>query len=165
MTTDPGADVDAEPVEENRDPELAGSPVRVTERLVRRDCEACGEPIEYAGRGRRPRFCSNACRQHAWALRAAEARREAGSTPRPQVVREVVERTTERPVKVLQPREPARPHTAREWVELLEELTAQLADERHQVRREHWHHRRLFAALDRAVETLNEATPGGLDRL
>lgn len=151
--------------DEDPDPEPTGSPVRVTERLLSRDCEACGEPSTYAGRGRRPRFCSNACRQHAWALRAADARRAEGTDPRPAVVREVIERTTERPVTVLQRREPARPDSAREWADLLDTLTAQLSDEHHRVAREHWQHRRLFTALTRAADALVEATPGGLDHL
>lgn len=36
-------------------------------------CLACGNPIEYKGRGRRPHYCSNACRHTAWARRQAAA--------------------------------------------------------------------------------------------
>lgn len=36
-------------------------------------CVACGTPIEYKGRGRRPHYCSNACRHTAWARRQAAA--------------------------------------------------------------------------------------------
>lgn len=36
-------------------------------------CVACGNPIEYKGRGRRPHYCSNACRHTAWARRQAAA--------------------------------------------------------------------------------------------
>lgn len=41
--------------------------------LVASTCVACGTPIEYKGRGRRPHYCSNACRHTAWARRQAAA--------------------------------------------------------------------------------------------
>lgn len=36
-------------------------------------CITCGAPIEYKGRGRRPHYCSSACRHTAWARRQAAA--------------------------------------------------------------------------------------------
>ena len=44
-----------------------------TPRPVGSTCIACGNPIEYKGRGRRPHYCSNACRHTAWARRQAAA--------------------------------------------------------------------------------------------
>jgi hypothetical protein len=147
-------------------PGLEGSPVRVTERLAWRDCEACGQHIEYCGRGRRPRFCSDACRQYAWALRAAEAKLGTTKDTRPGVVREVVERVTERPVTVPPPpREPVQPETSRDWCTQLDQLATQLTDESHRMHREHWHHKRLYDALSRVVTALDRTHPGGLDHL
>lgn len=44
-----------------------------TSPTVASTCVACGNPIEYKGRGRRPHYCSNACRHTAWARRQAAA--------------------------------------------------------------------------------------------
>jgi hypothetical protein len=145
----------------------------VTERVVSRECEACGEPVPYAGTGRPPRFCSPSHRQRAWALRAAARQLDASADPRPRVVREVVERvvtrtverTQERPAPPPPPARPASPGHAREWVRVLGELAAQLGDERHPMVREHWHHRGVYDALVLALRALDQAHPGGLDRL
>lgn len=44
-----------------------------TPRSADSTCVACGNTIEYKGRGRRPHYCSNACRHTAWARRQAAA--------------------------------------------------------------------------------------------
>lgn len=153
---------------------------RVTERVVARECAGCGTQFEYAGRGRRGLYCSPACRQRAWALRTAGEQLAAGD-PRPSVVREVVERTTERvvervtvkPVPVAglaspatpAPSVPAAPTDARGWVALLGQLEQQLLDERSPIAGAHWNHRKVFDALVRASTALGRAHPGGLDRL
>jgi hypothetical protein len=149
---------------------------RVRERVVSRECAACGQPVVYAGRGRPGRYCSAACRQHGWALRKAEQQLTTGADPRPRVVREVVERTTERvvvrrapvtsyAVPVRASAAPAAPVRPRDWVRLLGELEGQLGDPAHPLARQHWDHPRLYAALVRAVTALGQAHPGGLDAL
>ncbi|MFC0431073.1 hypothetical protein [Kutzneria buriramensis] len=157
---------------------------RVTETVVARDCAGCGGPITYKGRGRRGQFCSARCRQKAWALRAAGEQLAAGEDPRPPVVREVVERTTERviervtvkPVPIAGyvspstpampvPSAPAAPTDARGWIALLAELEQQLLDPQSPIASAHWNHRRLFDAVVRASAALGHAHPGGLDRL
>lgn len=152
----------------------------VTERVVSRECEACGEPVPYAGTGRPPRFCSPSHRQHAWALRTAARQLDAGADPRPRVVREVVERVVTRVVERTEQRPappppparpappsspPASPANGREWIRALDQFVEQLGDERHPMAREHWHHRRVYDAMVRAVAALGQAHPGGLDRL
>ena len=148
---------------------------RVRERLVSRECAGCGRELEYGGRGRPPRFCSQTCRQRGWALRTAAQQLAGGADPRPEVVREVIERTTERTVVRQAPltayaaslaaARPATPTRAREWVTTLEELTAQLADPAHALALLHYDHPRLYAALLRAVTALGKAHPGGIDQL
>src|SRR5699024_596604 len=64
-------------------------------------CPRCGESVMWAGRGRRPRWCSTACRQ-----RAKEARR--------------VARDNEQPILAVDA--PARPRVAEEWVEYLSSM-------------------------------------------
>ena len=131
------------------------------------------------GRGRPATSCSAACRQRAWALRAAERQINAGADPRPTVVREVVERETvvriEPPTitrAFLDAKEaadravaaPSVPATGRGWVLLLAGLTDQLVDSAHPVAREHWQHERLYTALMTALAALDGAHPGGLDQ-
>lgn len=89
--------------------------------VVARDCEACGRPIAYRGRGRRRRYCDTRCRQRAWALRTAERTLAAGTDPRPAV--EVVEQE-----RVVQVSTVVTPSGAREWASLLATLAAQLVD-------------------------------------
>jgi len=149
--------------------EPASGDERSSESLLAVECRGCGTPVRYAGTGRPPRYCSPACRQRAWALRKAEETLSADADPRPQVVRETVERrieTTPQPPSgtALQSPSPP-PSTAREWERLLAALAAQLDDEDHQIAREHWHHRRLYAALAHALTALDHAHPGGLDQL
>lgn len=140
-------------------------------RVVSRDCEACGRPVTYHGIGRRPRYCTAACRQRAWALRTAARTLTAGADPRPTVLREVVERDRIVEIPAPPPPVPAPPPAAavpsrgREWTELLDTLRTQLADDRSLVVREHWQHRRLYDALVLAVVDLGRAHPGGLERL
>lgn len=150
----------------------------VHERLVSRECAGCGATITYGGVGRWPRYCGAACRQRAWALRAAEKRLGTPGDPRPAVVREVVERETvvrigppaftqvyleakevaERAAAVAAPRVP---NTGRDWALLLAELTDQLTDNAHPLAQEHWQHERLHTAL----AALDGAHPGGLNQL
>lgn len=146
---------------------------RVRERVVSRECAACGRSVVYAGRGRPGRYCSAACRQRAWALRHAQQQLATGADPRPRVVREVVERTTERVVVRPAPvtsyavpgRAPTAPVRARDWVAVLGELERQLGDPAHSLARQHWDHPRLYTALLHAVTALGQAHPGGLDQL
>lgn len=150
-------------------PDRESSGEHVTEHLIARECATCGQPVRYAGTGRTPRYCSPSCRQRGWALRKAEQALSAGADPRPQVVRETVERRVEpapsrRPAAPA-PTPPATPASAREWERLLHTLADQLSDESHQTAREHWHHRRLYTALVRAMTGLGHAHPGGLDQL
>lgn len=65
------------------------------------ECPRCGAPVMWAGRGRRPRWCSTVCRQ-----RAKEARR--------------VARDNEQPILAVDA--PARPRVADEWAEYLSSM-------------------------------------------
>lgn len=94
------------------------------EHLISTQCRACGAPIFPAGTGRRPRYCSSACRQRAWALRQAAEQLDRPD-PQPTVVREVVERTVE--VQRAAPA-PPRPRTVEDWVPLLEQLEQQVRE-------------------------------------
>lgn len=131
------------------------------ERMIATECRTCGTPIRYAGRGRRPRYCSGSCRQRGWALRAAEEALSAGQDPRPEVVREVIER---RPDEAAAGPDTT-PESGRAWEQMLGQLAAQLADPDHRVHREHWHHQRIHRALVLAARNLGTAHPGGLDQL
>ena len=87
-------------------------------RLAAATCGWCDSPIEFKARGRIPKWCSAACRQRAWEQSRAAA---SGLS----AVR-IVERRVEIPAEV-----PARSTAAlrprhRNWVEVLDELTAQL---------------------------------------
>jgi hypothetical protein len=96
-------------------------------------------------------YCSPTCKQLAWALRDARARLDADSDPTPTVVHDVIERT-------LRPK-PAAP----DWIALLGLLCEQLGDDTTALAREHWHHRRLFTALQNAAAALDTAHPAALD--
>nr|WP_157528632.1 hypothetical protein [Kibdelosporangium sp. MJ126-NF4] len=142
---------------------------QVRERVVERECEACGTSFALSGQGRPPKYCSDACRQRAWALRQATRQLGRGD-PRPSVVREVVDRETvvvrARPAPISRlTAELIEPTTGRHWAELLERLTAQLADPKHVTATNHWHHQKLYTALVHAVTALGQAHPGGLDQL
>jgi hypothetical protein len=151
---------------------------RTRDRVVSRECAFCGTPVVYGGRGRPSRYCSASCRHRAWAIRQAERQLAAGADPRPRVVREVIERTTERvvvrrapvtswavPVSAPATPAPAVPERARDWVPLLDELRGQLGDPTHTMSQAYWDHERLYQALLHAVTMLGQAHPGGLDRL
>ncbi|WP_370424416.1 hypothetical protein AB8O64_37120 (plasmid) [Streptomyces sp. QH1-20] len=78
--------------------DVLGERVKTTvhDRLVRRTCEWCGDPIDYSGVGRPPRYCKDSHRKRASELRTAQARADrpvdaGGRTTEP--VREVIERT------------------------------------------------------------------------
>ncbi|MEU9072568.1 hypothetical protein AB0D60_37505 [Streptomyces sp. NPDC048306] len=90
------------PATENDDQEqpddVLGERMKTTvhDRLVRRTCEWCGDPIDYSGVGRPPRYCKDSHRKRASELRTAQARADrpvaaGGRTTEP--VREVIERT------------------------------------------------------------------------
>lgn len=131
---------------------------QVQERLISTQCHACGEQVTYAGTGRRPRYCSPACRQHGWALRHAAEQLERDD-PRPAVVREVVASERVQTVRVAG----KAPRLPEQWANQLDTLTAQLADPEHPVTTTPWHHQRLAHALAQALVTLDRAHPGGLD--
>lgn len=167
------------------EPVATGSQTRqvvVEERVLERECTACGEVFRPARRGRPAVYCSAACRQRGWALRQAEQALGTAADRRPEVVREVVERVLqpERLVLVPVPAEPAAasasssaaaagadgvPVRSRGWVQLLAQLVTQLDDSSSPVAREHWHHLRLFDALADALAAMDRAHPGGLDEL
>jgi hypothetical protein len=152
-----------------------GRSVVVDERVVARDCDACGRLFRPARRGRPARYCSPACRQRGWALRQAEHALGTPADRRPAVVREVVERVLQPERRPLAPTPPAPvaagaasrgvPTRAREWVRLLEQLADQLGDESSPMAREHWDHRRLHSQLERVLVQLAKAHPGGLEHL
>lgn len=122
--------------------DVIGERVKTTvrDRLVRRTCEWCGDPIDYSGVGRPPRYCKDSHRKRASELRTAQARADrpvaaGGRTTEP--VREVVERTetVTRTVVRRGPGEVRRipavrssgapyslPENAREWFEVLQYL-------------------------------------------
>lgn len=147
----------------------------VTERVMETVCPACGTTVVPSGRGRPARYCSQACRQKAWALRAAERALGTAADRRPTVIRDVIDRHTERVIerkaavtewavavnRSSTPGVPA-PTDARGWVTLLTELAGQLADANSPVAAQHFNHARLEQALRRAYEALNAAHPGGL---
>ena len=101
-------------------------------------------------------YCSSTCRRRDWELRQAEARVESGTAGRPEIIREVVERTTyhDRPP----------PIRAREWREEILTLTEQLANPQSPVSLEHYEHEQLDRALKLARERLDRAHPGRLHR-
>jgi hypothetical protein len=130
----------------------------IQERLVSTQCRACGGPIDYAGTGRRPRYCSPACRQHGWALHRAAVQLERDD-PRPTVVREVVARERVRTVRVAG----KAPTLPEDWARQVDTLTAQLADPEHVAAKVTWQHQRLAYALAHALAALDRAHPGGLN--
>jgi hypothetical protein len=75
------------------------------------------------------------------------------------VIQEVVERIIERDRGV------RTPQRSREWCELLNELAAQLGNARSPIASQHWNHGRLATALNGVLTALDQATPGGLERL
>jgi endogenous inhibitor of DNA gyrase (YacG/DUF329 family) len=153
----------------------------VTERVVETTCPACGEKVvPTRGPGRPSRYCSAACRQEAWALRAAERKLGTKADRRPTVIRDVIDRHTERVIERAKPvttygvstygTSPTfdaadAPTNGRGWMMLLAVLEQQLADPASKVSTEYFHHKRLAAALDSAYRTLGNATPGGPEHL
>lgn len=134
---------------------------RPKERVRQGECRRCGAGFTAAATGRARVYCSSTCRRRDWELRQAEDRVQNGDTGRPEVIREVVERTTyyDRPVY----RRTA-PSSARDWREELTALTEQLADPNSPVVLEHYEHERLARALQAAWAALDRAHPGGLHR-
>src|SRR5699024_379388 len=131
----------------------------VGERLESTECAACGEPVSYAGTGRRPRYCSASCRRTGWALNRAAAQLDAGQDPRPSVVRETVACERVRTVKVAG----RAPTDASAWARQIPQLTRQLHDADSTTARETEQHRGVAAALLSALTALYEANPDGVD--
>jgi hypothetical protein len=146
----------------------------VTERVVETTCPACGVTVvPTEGPGRPARYCSAACRQKAWALRTAERALGTKADRRPTVIRDVVDRHTERVIERKAPvtdwavavrssSTSSAPTDARGWVTLLTELAGQLADSNSVVAAQHFNHARIAQALQRAWDALDAAHPGGL---
>ena len=144
-----------------------GRTVRV---LVSRTCEWCGREMAYAGRGRPPRYCSQAHRQRAYELRTALARRDAdraagrargAEEPVREVVRETVVRTVTRTVRGPVVERPVVPTRAHEVQAVLEDT----ADAVMAGRIPHWDHRRLWQGVARLMAALDATHPGGVDTL
>ncbi|MFI2215124.1 hypothetical protein [Streptomyces sp. NPDC020141] len=99
----------------------------VTERLVSTTCAWCGDPIDYDGVGRPPKYCRDSHRKRASEMRTAERRaarpvEEGGRTTEP--VREVVERT-ETLLRTTVRRGPSKvrlPEDIYEWQQALRQL-------------------------------------------
>jgi hypothetical protein len=99
----------------------------VRERLVRRTCGWCGNPVEYSGVGRPPQYCRDSHRKRASEMRrvaerAARPVAEGGQTREP--VREVIERT-ETLTRTVVRRGRARltlPEDAHQWAAALDHL-------------------------------------------
>jgi hypothetical protein len=141
--------------------------VHTEHHLQSRTCAWCGARMTYTGRGRPPRYCGKSCRNRAWEVRTTERRLQrdvalAAATTEPvrEVIIETVTRTRTR-VETRVDRHP--PTTAGEWLKHLAELTRQL-ETGGQVAAQHWYHDRLYGALIDAVDALDGAYPGGLDR-
>jgi hypothetical protein len=99
------------------------------------------------------------CRQRASELRRAAAQLDRGDL-RPKVVRELVEKIVEVPVRAA-----GVDGTAREWSTVLEQLIATLGDPNSVLVRCDHDHRRLYRRLMDALTALGRVTPGGLDAL
>jgi hypothetical protein len=103
-------------------PQASSSNRRLTEsdhrRLAAANCGWCDGPIEFKARGRIPKWCSAACRQRAW----EQSRAAASGRSAVQIVERRVEIPAEQPARstsALRPRH-------QQWVEVLDELAAQL---------------------------------------
>jgi hypothetical protein len=150
---------------------------RVREQYRGRSCEWCGDWMPYDGRGRPPRYCSDAHRQRAYELRTAQARTDrdaAAGKLRTEPVREVVERTetvTKTVVRQGQPyvveveRRPPDivfPTSSIGWLRMLSVLTVDVRDRRLML--DDTVRAQLAAACDRAAEALRNgisASPAG----
>ena len=87
-------------------------------RLAAATCGWCDSPIEFKARGRIPKWCSAACRQRAW----EQSRAAASGRSAVRIVERRVEIPAEQPARSTAT--PRRRH--RHWVEVLDELAAQL---------------------------------------
>lgn len=95
--------------------------------------------MPYSGKGRPASFCCKAHRNRAWEVRtavASQAAAQAVGVAAAGPVREVIERTTvvEKPVVI--PTPSSAPVSARDWIAMLDQLAAQLRDDK--VGRKHW---------------------------
>jgi hypothetical protein len=93
----------------------------LVEHLVQAPCGWCGEPIQQPSRGRKLRYCNRSCRQRAYEIRTAQARRQT-DVDAGRITQEPAERIVERVVRPKFPRTPAA------WEAALMELSNQLAD-------------------------------------
>jgi hypothetical protein len=87
-----------------------------------RECEWCGKPIRYSGKGRPPRYCGPVHRRRAWELRTAQERagrpvEEGGKAPAP-----APPRPAPRPAERLSGQPYTLPEDAVEWIEALAAL-------------------------------------------
>lgn len=128
------------------------------ERLVSTQCRHCGGDIDYAGTGRRPRYCSASCRTRAWAVRraATELDRE---HPGPEVVREVV--ATERVQTVRTPGKA--PTDTHGWILQLTALTRQLSGSERASFGDDHNYDQLAFRLAQALLLLDRLHPRGLN--
>ena len=120
-------------------------------RELQRPCGYCGHPVVQPGGSRRLlRYCGRSCRQRAYELRRAEARREADLRSG-RVLAEPVERVVERIVTV----EKGWPVTTAGWeaglAALAEQLSAGVIPR--------WQLKRIRAALAVAEAALDELAP------
>lgn len=128
-----------------------------------RICAGCGEGFQPRRRGRPGRYCRAACRQRAWALRQAEAELLADGIELPAAAGKASAAAAGKASAAAGPA--AVPPRAREWVELLGALEAQLLDQDSALARRPWEHVQIYDALGRALAALAACTPGGLDWL
>ena len=163
------------------DPEgrpYVGTP-RITQttrqRLVSRTCGWCGEPVPYSGKGRPPKYCSKSHRNRAWEIRSATARleadRQAGTAaadgePVREVIRETLIRTATRSARIEVPRpypveRPARPDTAREAADYIDQVAAAVRDRRIM----HFEHRRIMRSVRHLLAAIDATHPGGISRI
>lgn len=108
-------------------------------------CAWCGGQLAYPGRGPRPTYCSQSCRQRSYELRRAERQtgRDLGAAAVSAPPERVVERVVERPY----------PTTAAGWADALAALAGQARSG--QLRGDA---RRLTAACQTVLDALDEAS-------
>ncbi|WIN00108.1 hypothetical protein ACTOB_003791 [Actinoplanes oblitus] len=91
------------------------------EHVVQSPCGWCGEQIQQPPRGRKLRYCDRNCRQRAYEMRTAQARRQA-DVDAGRIAEQPAERIVERVVRSRVPRTPAG------WEAVLAQLQTQLGD-------------------------------------
>jgi endogenous inhibitor of DNA gyrase (YacG/DUF329 family) len=113
-------------------------------RILQAPCAWCGRAIEVKPRGRRPRFCSQACRQRDYELRTAAGRYGADAAAG-RIAAEPAERVIERTLLAKHPTRPA------DW----EKALAELAEQIRASRIDPAHHERIRAALHTVQDTID----------